>query len=85
MSMSINGPGRISVSSSDIAAATTAAESGKASNGSDGTALASDLKEPAPRHFPWLSRLSAQLEPAATQKSPFAGAPMVGETLNQSA
>ncbi|HEY4067567.1 MAG TPA: hypothetical protein VGM74_11765 [Burkholderiaceae bacterium] len=93
MGMSITGSGRISVPSSDIATATsaTAATRSAADGGvntgtsTDDAGFNADLKDPAPRHFPWLSRLSAQLDAAAAQKSPFEAAPMVGETLNRAA
>jgi len=38
---------------------------------------------PIPPRFPWLSRLAAQLEPAAKQKPPFPSAPQIGENLDQ--
>ena len=39
--------------------------------------------QPLPPRFPWLSRLSAQMEPVARQKSPFTSAPMLGDNLDQ--
>jgi hypothetical protein len=88
MGISITGSGRFSVPTPGIATATsaTAATQGAADgSNTDQPSFMSDLKDPAPRHFPWLSRLSSQLDAAAAQKSPFAAAPMVGETLNQAA
>jgi hypothetical protein len=67
------------------AAARTPIEStqdGDASGSESG--IASVQKEPV-RHVPWLSRLTAQLDSSATQKSPFTAAPVTGETLNRSA
>ena len=49
-------------------------------------AAASDATDkPPPLRFPWLSRLSAQLEPVARQKSPFTAAPMLGDHLDRAA
>ena len=39
--------------------------------------------QPVPPRFPWLSRLSAQLESVARQKSPFTAAPMLGDNVDQ--
>ena len=38
---------------------------------------------PVPPRFPWLSRLSAQLEPVAKQKPTFPSTPALGENLDQ--
>jgi len=38
---------------------------------------------PLPPRFPWLSRLSAQLESVAKQKPLFASAPLLGDNLDQ--
>ena len=49
-------------------------------------AVASDSTDkPPPLRFPWLSRLSAQLEPVARQKSPFTAAPMLGDHVDRAA
>ena len=39
---------------------------------------------PVPPRFPWLSRLSLQLEQAARQKPAFAPAPILGDHLDRS-
>jgi len=39
--------------------------------------------QPKPPRFPWLSRLSSELEPAAKQKPTFSSAPPLGENLDQ--
>jgi len=41
--------------------------------------------QPMPPRFPWLSRLSQQLEQAARQKPQFPPAPMLGDNLDRSA
>ncbi|MDP9044615.1 MAG: hypothetical protein M3O01_07385 [Pseudomonadota bacterium] len=38
-----------------------------------------------PPRFPWLSRLSQQLESAAKQKPPFEAAPVLGDIVNKAA
>ncbi len=40
---------------------------------------------PTPLRFPWLSRLSAQLEQAANKPSPYGTAPVIGDNLNEAA
>ena len=42
-------------------------------------------QQPAPPRFPWLSRLSLQLEQAARQKPAFAPAPILGDNVDRSA
>ncbi len=41
--------------------------------------------EPRPLRFPWLARLSTQLEAAANQRASFAAAPVLGDIVNKSA
>ena len=41
-------------------------------------------QQPLPPRFPWLSRLSQQLEHAARQKPAFAPAPILGDNLDRS-
>jgi hypothetical protein len=38
-----------------------------------------------PPRFPWLSRLSEQLEAASQQPSPFAAAPVLGDNVDKAA
>lgn len=42
-------------------------------------------KAPTPPRFPWLSRLSAQLQSVAKQKPAFEPAPILGDNIDQSA
>ena len=42
-------------------------------------------QQPTPPRFPWLSRLSLQLEHAARQKPAFASAPILGDNVDRSA
>lgn len=39
--------------------------------------------QPIPPRFPWLSRLSQQLEKASNQPSPFPAAPLLGDHLDR--
>ncbi len=41
-------------------------------------------QQPAPPRFPWLSRLSLQLENAARQKPAFEPAPILGDNVDRS-
>ena len=38
---------------------------------------------PVPPRFPWLSRLSQQLEPVAKQKTAFPSAPILGDNVDR--
>ena len=42
-------------------------------------------QSPLPARFPWMNRLSRQLEPAAPQRAAFPTAPALGDNLDQSA
>jgi hypothetical protein len=42
-------------------------------------------QQPLPPRFPWLSRLSQQLETAARQRPAFAPAPVLGDHVDKSA
>ena len=41
--------------------------------------------QPLPARFPWLSRLSHELEAASKQRAQFANAPVLGDHLDKSA
>jgi len=43
------------------------------------------LEAPRPVRFPWLARLSTQLEAAANQRAAFAAAPVLGDIVDKSA
>jgi hypothetical protein len=40
---------------------------------------------PKPPRFPWLSRLSQQLEPSSKEPIPFASAPVLGDNIDKAA
>ena len=42
-------------------------------------------QQPIPPRFPWLSRLSRELEPASRQPSPYGSVPLLGEKLDKQA
>lgn len=42
------------------------------------------LETPRPMRFPWLARLSTQLEAAANQRAAFAAAPVLGDIVDKS-
>ncbi len=93
--MSINsvpGTGRVALQNADppvanapIATATATAPPATPSRGAPEAAASDSVNKPPPLRFPWLSRLSAQLEPVARQKSPFTAAPMLGDNLDRAA
>jgi hypothetical protein len=79
---SISGVGRVTAATADASAPANAVR-----QGSSAPADATDdaLHAPVPPRFPWLSRLSQQLESAAKQRSPFEPAPLLGDHLDKSA
>ena len=96
---SVQGAGRVSLQNADPpAASATANASSNATtiatlivtpatptSGAPDAAASDATDKPPPLRFPWLSRLSAQLEPVARQKSPFTAAPMLGDHLDRAA
>ena len=77
---SITGVGRVSVTSADTPSTTGAATRQPA-------ALPVEIDEvtqqPLPPRFPWLSRLSHQLESASGQRPAFSPAPLLGDHVDQ--
>ncbi len=91
---SVPGIGRVSLQNADppavgspsVNTTATAIASPAMPTGDVPDAAASDsTNKPPPLRFPWLSRLSAQLEPVARQKSPFTAAPMLGDHVDRAA
>ena len=79
---SVNGAGRVSSPTADPPASTLAPSPPSAQQ--VGLIEIDDAtNQPLPPRFPWLSRLAAQLEPVARQKSPFPPAPLLGDNLDQ--
>lgn len=91
MSISVNSVGRIT---------SQPAQTPASDNGGGGSAAAAErvstnpysliefdsaTNQPKPPRFPWLSRLTAELEPSAKQKPPFPSAPPLGENVDQAA
>lgn len=85
--MSINGIPGAGKATLQLAAQPSAAASPTASRDA-ASALTPEVDEvtnqPLPPRFPWLSRLSHQLEKASNQPSPFAPAPLLGDHLDRS-
>jgi hypothetical protein len=89
MSISVNGVSRtspieninVNTNAKTATTSTTAAVSAAAKTSeADSKAAAA-----APIHFPWLSRLTAELEPVAKQKPAFPSTPALGDNLDQAA
>ena len=78
----INGVGRVTAFRADTPASTGNTRPAH-------TASAVELDEvtlqPKPLRFPWLSRVSRELEAAARQRPAFPAAPVLGDRLDQSA
>ena len=86
----INGPGKVASamsSNTDTAVSAAAASGNKTSqlNKSPAAEVDAVTNQPLPPRFPWLSRLSHQLEMASKQRAPFAAAPVLGDHLDKSA
>lgn len=83
--MSINGipqATRVAPSNTDTQVANPTSAAGKRSE----TGKVDELTNPpVPPRFPWLSRLSQQLEAASRQRAPFESAPVLGDHLDKSA
>ena len=81
----INGPGnvaRVAPSNTDTAASGVSTSPAKKSSAAE---VDEATNQPLPPRFPWLSRLSHQLETASKQRAPFASAPILGDHLDKSA
>lgn len=86
--MSVNGVtpnGRVSALTADTPtpAPFTRTAVSESINGT-GTEPESLLETPRPVRFPWLARLSTQLEAAANQRAAFAAAPVLGDIVDKS-
>ena len=82
--MSISGitpVGRVSAQPADTSTATSTARPAGATTVEE---LDNATNLPRPFRFPWLSRLSAQLEAAANQRAAFAPAPVLGDNVDKS-
>ncbi len=89
---SVPGTGRVSLQNADPPAASSPSASANANvtpatttSGEPDAAASDSTNKPPPLRFPWLSRLSAQLEPVARQKSPFTAAPTLGDHVDRAA
>lgn len=79
----ITGTGRVSTSTADTPAPTDTPAVAK-SSAVAGVAIDAVTLQPLPPRFPWLSRLSQQLEAAARQRPAFAPAPVLGDHIDRS-
>ena len=80
---SINGIGRIPASTAEPSAGSPPAARQVA--GLADVEVDKVTHQPLPPRFPWLSRLSQQLEAAARQRPAFPAAPVLGDHLDRSA
>ena len=74
---------RVAPTIADTPTATTPARQGSAIPEAQ-IELDQVTQQPMPPRFPWLSRLSQQLEHAARQKPAFAPAPILGDNVDRS-
>jgi hypothetical protein len=80
---SINGVARVAPTSPDGRAPGNDPQTARSDVALVTPVLDTITNQPVPPRFPWLSRLSAQLEPTATQKPAFPSAPQLGDNLDQ--
>ncbi|MFT3664514.1 hypothetical protein [Piscinibacter sp.] len=65
----------------------TQAQAAEAAEGAKPSLVEIDenTNQPVPPRFPWLSRLTRELEPASKQPSPYGSVPLLGEKLDRQA
>ena len=83
MSISVHGVTRVSSLAAETNASGTDTTAARASNSAPLVEIDEVTHLPVPPRFPWLSRLTTQLEPVAKQKPSFASAPQLGDNLDQ--
>ncbi len=87
----VSGVGRVVLpaTTSRTADPATSQPQGQAQSGRSDAASLVEIDEttqqPVPPRFPWLSRLSRELEPASKQPSPYGTVPLLGEKLDKQA
>ena len=80
----VNGVGRVVLTSSQPRPADNPTPPRE--NAAPTDAAVTDVTEaPAAPRFPWLSRLTRELEPASKQPSPYGSVPLLGERLDKTA
>lgn len=84
----VNGVGPVTSLQNDLRASTDAASQARhsaAASGAQQQEIDESTQQPRPPRFPWLSRLSQQLEAASQQRSAFGAAPELGDNLDRTA
>ena len=79
---SINGPGRVSTGTADSPAS---APTSRSTGAAPVVEIDAQTQLPVPPRFPWLSRLSQQLETASGKRASFPAAPVLGDHVDRSA
>jgi hypothetical protein len=83
MSISVHGVTRVSSLTAETHASSSDTTAVRPSNSAPLVEIDEVTHLPVPPRFPWLSRLTTQLEPVAKQKPSFASAPQLGDNLDQ--
>ena len=81
----LSGVGRVADPSADTPAAIAAASAVRRATAAPAAEVDQVTQQPVPPRFPWLSRLSQQLEAAARRAPAFAPAPILGDHVDKSA
>ena len=79
---SIDGIGRLAATGADTSQSNLPA---RPANSSSTTPVDDLSQQPKPPRFPWLSRLSQQLESASKQRATFTPAPILGDNVDKAA
>jgi len=77
---SIDGIGRVAATGADPSSSNPPARQAKSATTSSVDNLS---QQPKPPRFPWLSRLSEQLESASKQRPAFTPAPVLGDNVDK--
>ena len=83
MSISVHGVTRVSSQPAETHPSSTDTSAARANNSVPLVEIDQVTHLPVPPRFPWLSRLTTQLEPVAKQKPTFPSAPQLGDNLDQ--
>lgn len=83
MSIAVNGVTRPTAVTIDPSSQTTVGAKSAKSTASAIPETGTPTKEPVALRFPWLSRLSSELEPVAKQKPAFPSTPITGDNVDQ--
>ncbi len=83
--MSVNGINPVTVSTVQTVSGRVATSGGRPTVETSEPKLDKSTGQPLPPRFPWLSRITRELERASNQAPTYQPAPLIGENLDKSA